>query len=397
MAGLLLTTALFSCTDPDLIGLEVQPESDRITISSLNQENVFTVQSIEEDSIRTDETTKNLLGVIMTDEVFGEATASFSTQLLLIEDAVDFGENPVLDSAVLTLAYDGYYGDTTQYVPLLAFELTEDIVLESSYYSDYQASFGDQIASSVIFPAPSTKVFSETDTIGTPLVRLKMNGLGQRILDASSDDLSNNDNFVSFFKGLHFPGVPHVSANCVMYFNLKHSQSKFTIYYNDTSSFDLVMGSSSARINHFEVEHALDPSLHGIQSMGGYNLNLIFNDLDTLKSLLSENPVNIATLTFTVQEGTTNDYDAHPSLSLVRVDAEGKKLYLPDFFEGDAHFGGALNNGKYVFNISKYLQQLTNGDITENELYLMPVGASVTANRTLLEENVELNITYTEF
>ena len=112
MAGLLLATALFSCTDPDLIGLEVQPESDKITISSLNQENIFTVQSIEEDSIRTDETTKNLLGAIALDEVFGEIAASFSTQLLLIQDAVDFGEYPVLDSAILTLAYDGYYGDT---------------------------------------------------------------------------------------------------------------------------------------------------------------------------------------------------------------------------------------------------------------------------------------------
>ena len=100
MAGLLLATALFSCTDPDLIGLEVQPESDRITISSLNQENVFTVQSIEEDSIRTDENTANLLGAYE-DNLFGFTKAGFSSQLLLIEDAVDFGENPVCDESWL--------------------------------------------------------------------------------------------------------------------------------------------------------------------------------------------------------------------------------------------------------------------------------------------------------
>lgn len=397
MAGLLLATALFSCTDPDLIGLEVQPESDRITISSLNQDNVFTVQSIEEDSIRTDETTKNLLGAIMTDEVFGEIAASFSTQLLLIEDAVDFGENPVLDSAVLTLAYDGYYGDTTVAMSVGVYELDESIYLDSTYYSDQEIAAMNLLELIQFQPNPNSKVFSETDTVGTPQLRVLMNDLGERILAASADDLSNNENFVTFFKGLQLRVENDNASESVAYFNLKNSHSKFTIYYNDTSSFDLVMGSSSARINHFEVEHALDASLHGIQSMGGYNLNLIFNDLDTLKSLLAENPVNIATLTFTVQEGTTNDYDAHPSLSLVRVNADGQKLFLPDFFEGDAHFGGALNNGKYVFNISKYLQQLVNGDITENELYLMPVGASVTANRTLLEENVELNITYTEF
>ena len=396
MAGLLLATALFSCTDPDLIGLEVQPESDRITISSLNQENVFTVQSMEEDSIRTDENTANLLGAYE-DNLFGFAKAGFSSQLLLIEDAVDFGENPVLDSAVLTIAYSGYYGDTTVAMSVGIYELDESIYLDSTYYSDQEIAATDLLEAIQFQPKPNSKVFSETDTIGTPQLRVLMNDLGERILSASAADVSNNENFVSFFKGLQLRVENDNASESVAYFNLKNSHSKLTLYYNDTSSFDLVMGSSAARINHFEVAHDLDVSLYGIQSMGGYNLNLTFNDLDTLKALLADNPVNIATLIFTVQEGMTNEHDAHTSLSLVRVDAEGQKFFLPDFFEGDAHFGGTLSNGKYIFNITKYIQQLANGDITENELYLMPFGASVTANRTLLEENVALEIIYTEF
>ena len=77
---------------------------------------------------------------------------------------------------------------------------------------------------------------------------------------------------------------------------------------------------------------------------------------------------------------------AHNSLSLVRVDSSGSKLFLTDFFEGGEHFGGEIENNRYAFNISKYLSQLISEDLLIEDLYLMPIGASVNANRTLLTE-----------
>ena len=74
-----------------------------------------------------------------------------------------------------------------------------------------------------------------------------------------------------------------------------------------------------------------------------------------------------------------------------------KQLFLTDFFEGGEHFGGDLENNQYTFNISKYLSQLINEELFIEDLYLMPIGASVNANRTLLTGEVELIITYTEF
>ena len=41
MLGLSLAIALFSCTDPDLIGLEIQPQSDKITINTLDNDGAF--------------------------------------------------------------------------------------------------------------------------------------------------------------------------------------------------------------------------------------------------------------------------------------------------------------------------------------------------------------------
>ena len=72
-------------------------------------------------------------------------------------------------------------------------------------------------------------------------------------------------------------------------------------------------------------------------------------------------------------------------------------MFIRDFFEGAQHFGGTLENHQYVFNISKYLSQLMSDELPVEELYLTPIGASVNANRTLLTEEVELNITYTNF
>ena len=50
----LFSIIVVSCTDPQVIGLEVQPESDKISISSLDDSNPFSLATISADSVRTD-------------------------------------------------------------------------------------------------------------------------------------------------------------------------------------------------------------------------------------------------------------------------------------------------------------------------------------------------------
>ena len=73
--------------------------------------------------------------------------------------------------------------------------------------------------------------------------------------------------------------------------------------------------------------------------------------------------------------------------------------FLSDFFEGAEHFGGVkdLIKGQYVFNVSKHLQEMILGSIEEKDIYLVPIGGAVNANRTILTEEVGLDIIYTEF
>ena len=390
MLGLSVAIALFSCTDPDLIGLEIQPQSDRITISTLDNDAAFlSLTSTVEDSVKSDENTLNLLGSY-TDPVFGDVEAHFSTQLLLSESAVDFGDNPVLSSAVLHLTYAGYYGDSTQQMQIEVATLDESIFVDSSYYSNQTVDATNVLASHTFYPYES-----DPDTLGKYSLQIPLDVLGQSVLDATSDDLADNTAFVEYLKGIQIRTT--ALSGSVVYFNLKDVDSRLEITYNDTLEFDLVMGSGAARLNHFSQAHQLTDEL-AVQSMGGYNLKMLLDTglISSLQDSLAAKPINKATLTFQ-QTNATEQLEAHASLSLVRVDSSGSKLFVTDFFEGGEHFGGELENNQYVFNISKYLSQLISEELPLEDLYLMPIGASVNANRTLFTGEVELNITYTEF
>ena len=76
-----------SCTDPNTLGLEVQPTSDNIIISSANFEGLISATA-SEDSLRTDEALNLILGEI-DDPVFGYNHSGFYTQILLTENNTD--------------------------------------------------------------------------------------------------------------------------------------------------------------------------------------------------------------------------------------------------------------------------------------------------------------------
>ena len=129
-----------SCTDPNTIGLEVQPTSDNIIISETSSFNWQTTQTDSEDSLRTDEALNLILGGI-DDSQFGLNNAGFYTQILLTENNTDLGTNPIVDSIVMSYTYSGYYGDLENFTSLDVLILQEDIYKDSVYYSNsYQIS-----------------------------------------------------------------------------------------------------------------------------------------------------------------------------------------------------------------------------------------------------------------
>ena len=386
-----------SCTDPNTIGLEVQPTSDNIIISSANFEAISSATE-SEDSLRTDEALNLILGGI-DDSQFGLNNAGFYTQILLTENNTDLGTNPIVDSVVMSYTYSGYYGDLEDFNGLDVLILQEDIYKDSVYYSNsYQ------------IPPPGGMSYVESfsvseDASESPSLTIRLSdSFGQEILDLQNEGLKDNETFLENFKGI---SVIASAQNTILYLNPTGSNSFLKIYYHneesgsDTLSLNFELGGDAARINLFNHKPLVNLNQEEdkvyIQSMAGYKTKISINNTDSMKSMLEGKSINKVTMSFDVNEGSQAEYTAHDKLFLVRVNEEGNNIFLTDFtIEGETHFGGRLEDDKYEFNITRYFYQLLNNDIYTNDLYLLPAGAAVNANRTILNKDIKLTIHYSE-
>jgi hypothetical protein len=243
------------------------------------------------------------------------------------------------------------------------------------------------------------------DVSESPSLTIRLsNNFGQEILDLQNEGLKDNETFLENFKGI---SVIANSQNTMLYLNPTGSNSFLKIYYHneqsgsDTISLDFELGGDAARINLFNHKPLVNLNQEEdkvyIQSMAGYKTKISINNTDSLKSMLEGKSINKVTMSFDVNEGSQAEYTAHDKLFLVRVNEEGNNIFLTDFtIEGETHFGGRLEDDKYEFNITRYFYQLLNNDIYTNDLYLLPAGAAVNANRTILNKDIKLTIHYSE-
>ena len=391
--SLLVALLVVSCTDPNTIGLEVQPTSDNIIINSDDFIN-FTSATESVDSVRTDETLSLILGEI-DDSDFGNNRSSFYSQILLTDNNTDLGTNPIVDSVVMSYTYSGYYGDdVADFTSIDVLVLQDDIYKDSVYYStSYQ------------IPTPAGMSYIESYSVSNdaekPLLKVKLqNDFGDLILDLENDGLKDNEVFLENFKGIN---VVASAQNTMLYLNPDGSNSYLKIYYhndnNDSLLLDFELGGDAARINLFNEknDNAIieDDSKVHLQSMAGYKAKITLRDLDVIKDTLGDKVINKVTIDFDVESGSQSEFEAHEKLVLVRVNNEGKNVFLTDFtIEGETHFGGKLEEDIYSFNITRYFYQLLNNSSYTNDLYLMPAGAAVNANRTILKKDIKLTIDY---
>ena len=392
-SALLVSFFLFSCTDPNTIGLEVQPASDKIILGN-NNLNDFDVLTQSEDSIRTDKAITLILGEI-NDPVFGSNIGAFRTQILLTENNTDLGENPIVDSVILSYSYSGYYGELEEFSGLDLTQIQTDLHKDTVYYSNsYDLSVGsiDNIES-----------FNLSDDSENPFIKIKLrNEFGQQIINLVSDILQDNESFLQEFKGL---SILAQAENTMLYLNPNGTNSFLKIYYHndssdgDTLSLDFELGGDVARMNLFnqknEYDLIQDQSNAYIQSMSGYKIKLSINNVDSIKSVLEDKVINRVSVVFKLKDGSQTEYSAHEKLVLVRINQDGDNVFLSDFtIGGDVYFGGNLENERYEFNITRYFFQLLNNESYTNDLYLLPAGAVINSNRTIISREIDLEIYY---
>ncbi len=437
LIGTLLLFILFSCKkDPYEIGFDLLPPTDTLNVRTTD---TITVEafSVIVDSVRTDKVSSLLLGSML-DPVFGKTTGSFYTQLELSSEEPDFGDQPVLDSLVLMLFYNNYYGDTLTRQHVRVYELSDDLVYDSVHYSNdrlnvYPVLLADQ--DFYVKPTDSVKVGDETLAAHLRINLSKQTSyLGNKILYAPASALTSNSEFVKFFKGLYVESTPVNNGGSLFSFSVTNATSKLVVYFHDGANptkdslnYELTINDGCGRFLHYDHNRYLDASqdlkrqilnhdsAQGrsklfLQGLGGVRIKVKFPFMKNFgKGKVIA--VNDALLMFKNYETDTTLAPPY-SLTLLRQDSVGTIGHLPDEYEGTGYFGGTYNatSRTYFFRITQYMQKiLLNSYSKSYDLYMYvtnPRYNQVTPNRIILDgtnpaipgsntSRFQLKVTYT--
>ncbi len=368
------------------------------------------MNTLSEDSLRTDEPVRLLLGNLTSDPIFPKSNAHFITNLLLPSNNISFGDitNIIVDSVILQYVIDDYYGNEIQTFPnLYVSKLTYPIYKDSSYYSNYPVFYGQSELVSV-----DNMVVQDSNSVSTIKISID-NSIGQEIIDGENTGaLNSNEDFLQYFYGLKVAtanpsDLNLANDNTILYLNADNQKSKFSIYYRDISandsvmSLDLMLGGDAARINLFNQKNIqqlnASPDSCYVQSMSSYITSIQLNNLESIKDTLKNKVINKVNLKFSCDEDL--QFEAHEKLFLVRKNSTGVNVFLSDFvIEGESHFGGQNQSNNFTFNITRYFSDLINATsgFTE-ELLLLPSGAVINANRTIIpKSSFVIEVIYSE-
>jgi hypothetical protein len=436
-AGLVGLSAV-SCTEFDQIGLDLV--ENKIGVNSTDTLSLV-AYSILEDPIPTNQTNRSLLG-FYSDPVFGKTRASIYTETRLITTgtriASTFARDSVLlDSVVLVLAYNGYFGDLSTIQNIQVFELNDSIPT-TSVLSNRGIDTKPEVLNSQWNPsttyriAPNDSVFVGPDTAKVvPQLRLRLNdSFGRRFIDATESDFESVSNYLEFFRGFKITAEEPSGPGAIAYFSLGSAVSTMLVYYSiigDTVStrsrlHEFPINEFARRFNQFEnFEHQFasdlireqvfdNDTIKGeerlfVQSMSNYKVKI---RIPYLKNIFDgqdgEIAINSAQLIIPVDSTLIADnYGIASNLLLLRENADGNIVSLRDQLVGSQYFGGNYDEKKkqYVFNITQHIQAVISEQIPNGPLYLLVSGSAENAGRAVLsgtkaDNPMRIQIKYTK-
>lgn len=266
--------------------------------------------------VQTNNLPLNLLGVY-SDPVFGDQRASILTQVSLSAINPVFGDEPVMDSVVLSVPYfstqqenntegrpqyelDSVYGSSPFKLSIVetdfflnAFDPETDFEQAQKYYSDIEDQIQNNLTGEVLYEnesfLPSKKEvveITDTDTLThQPRMRLKLDNqfFQTKILDKEgSSELVSQSNFRNHLRSLYLMAEETGENGNMMLLNLANGEAGITLYYTvqvpdtedsdddgnttemirESRSFKLLMG--PARVNAFDQE---TPSFEGADNL----------------------------------------------------------------------------------------------------------------------------------
>lgn len=424
-APFLLSFLVFiSCNkETNELGLDLQ--NDQIAGTVIVDTFQLKTFSDFDDSLRSTQTTKSLLGSY-NDPYLGQVNVGFYTQLRMEADDPNF-ENPgsiVVDSLILSLDYEGYYGDFIDQ-NIEVYRVTEDMNTETDYYRfSTLATDGTnlELTGSPYFPNYYGVLQIDGDTLD-PQLRIKLDpALGQEFITADGNgSLANNETFLSYFKGLYIKVDNGVQNNegGVLYFNPFSTNSKMTMYYTDNGvvkDFSFNINENCARFNAYEndytgtpAENVIDNPENGgktfyVQS-GALRGAIEFPTLKNLRDLEDDIVIVKAELILPVQYNSSSSLLRPLSLFVLEQLESGLQTFIYDNYDPN-HVGGTLDedDNSYSFIITRFVQRILTGESENSSLRVLSPNHFASVERLVLngqnsdlKDKPKLVITYTKF
>lgn len=267
--ALLAACVLSACTtEPDLLGLNLTPQGDKLNALYTDTTTVMAF-NIPIDTLRTSvlpgysaSNFNTILCGAIYDSAFGKIEASFATQLWLSALKPTIGTGAYADSVILQLPYAGLFGDSLAAQTIKVYELTEALRGDTSYYSNHY-----------ITPNPASLLLSQTfvpkvkDSVTLnalkygPMLRLKLNTtFGNKILNGGAN-LNTEEAFRAYIKGLYVTATQKdvMGTGSIMTFDLTGTNTGLQVYYHsptDSGSLSVyVNAASSQRFNTFNFHN----------------------------------------------------------------------------------------------------------------------------------------------
>ena len=428
--------SMFSCTKvEDELGTDFIPVQDMMKLRMDTMKKVYSyTRSV--DSIVTDEWGYTYMGS-MVQSMFGQTNCDFIGQVVFAggfssSDSL-WGDQPAIDSAFISLAISGYWGDTLENVVVDVYRMNKPLpyLKDSSYYSNFDAE-------PYIDPTPIATM-NVTGNTESAYVKIP-NEVAERYLDTTDmiyvyDTLFHKRHPGYFFKarktmqGGNIYSVDLTNSNIFVYYHNKNVPVADTSYvmfafdngdesYNEAFtmiSHDFTYASALNGVNPKEIDNTSEPQkLTYIQSLGGLmtEVEVLQEEIDRIKKQAeaegySRVSINNATLIATIDNPIPERLDWSPSRLGIFYNYNDFTL-IPDYYPYDVDdttpmFGGYINRAKmcYSMNITTWIQQLFTGATEEKKVDLTvgygfeSIMAGVALEGVGSETPLQIAITYT--
>ena len=387
-----------------------------------------------------------------TEGQFGTQESAYVTQVRLSKYAPDFGTNPVVDSVVLEIKpqYDATtkavtttnvthggqtakqtltkyeavkYGNPSATMNIDVHEIATDLgavgteKLSNSPVATSGVPLGTKVFSGNVYAVGINKTSDNTALLTKEVglrIKLDKNYFKTKIADKSgAAELSNESNFINYFKGLKIS----VRENHGYLINFAPNEVTMTMYYksggkSNTFSFDL--GSSNVHFSQISYNRSStfntvmaninstngDPLLY-MQGMGGPGAGIKLNGagISDLKRLYKERGAAIlsAKIRLYTDTNTWNNSYTKPVGFLVRK--QGETDFITDLktMLGNSNYSlvkaysTSSNPSYYDIDITKTIKDIVEKEAEAKDL-IVNIGEYLTSNGNLLSEDYNNNV-----